>query len=57
MKSDTNMFKKFFRIALNEGLFIAPSQYEAMFLSSKHTKADLDKTVFVIKKAVKEVIG
>ena len=56
MKSDTNMFKKFFRIALNEGLFIAPSQYEAMFLSSKHTKADLDKTVFVIKKAVKEVI-
>ena len=56
MKSDTELFKKFFGIALNDGLFIAPSQYEAMFLSSKHTKADLDKTVFVIKKAVKEVI-
>ena len=56
MKSDANMFKKFFKTVLNDGLFIAPSQYEAMFLSSRHTKADLDKTVFVIKKAVKEVI-
>ncbi len=57
MKSDTGMFQKFFKTALNEGLFIAPSQYEAMFLSSGHTKADLDKTAFIIKKAVKEAVG
>ncbi|MHB8282991.1 MAG: glutamate-1-semialdehyde 2,1-aminomutase, partial [bacterium] len=38
MKSDTGLFNKFFGIALNNGLFIAPSQYEAMFLSSKHSK-------------------
>lgn len=54
MKSDANKFKKFFRTALSEGLFIAPSQYEAMFLSSRHTNPDLDKTVSIIKKAVKE---
>ncbi len=55
MKSDANLFKKFFGIALNEGLFIAPSQYEAMFLSSAHTQTDLDKTIFVIKKAIKKL--
>ncbi len=53
MKSDTEKFKKFFRLVLNEGLFIAPSQYEAMFLSSKHTKSDIDRTVSIISKAVK----
>ena len=56
MKSDTNLFKKFFSNLLNKGLFIAPSQYEAMFLSSKHTRADLDKTTGIIVKAIKETI-
>ena len=55
MKSDTNRFKDFFSSALNGGLFIAPSQYEAMFVSSKHTKADLDKTVAIISEAIKKV--
>ncbi|MFW0883523.1 glutamate-1-semialdehyde 2,1-aminomutase [Candidatus Acidulodesulfobacterium sp. H_13] len=56
MKSDAILFKKFFGIMLNEGIFIAPSQYEAMFLSSKHSKHDIDKTVLAIKKAIKEVL-
>lgn len=56
MRSNTILFKKFFGAALNGGLFIAPSQYEAMFLSSQHTRADLDKTAYVIIKAVKETI-
>ena len=54
MKSDTNRFKDFFASALNGGLFIAPSQYEAMFVSSKHTKSDLDKTVAIISEAIKK---
>lgn len=55
MKSDTNLFKKFFGNVLSEGLFIAPSQYEAMFFSSKHTKEDLDKTVLIIKIALNKL--
>jgi Glutamate-1-semialdehyde aminotransferase len=55
MKSDTNRFKDFFSSVLNGGLFIAPSQYEAMFVSSKHSKADLDKTVAIISEAIKKV--
>ena len=50
MNSDTNSFKEFFAAILNEGIFMAPSQYEAMFLSSKHTKSDLDNTVSIISK-------
>lgn len=57
MQSNTNIFKEFFGIALNEGLFLAPSQYEAMFLSSKHTKDDLDKTILIIKKAMESIFG
>jgi len=56
MKSNTGLFKKFFGASLNAGLFLAPSQYEAMFLSSKHTREDLDKTAGIIVKAVKETI-
>ncbi len=55
MQSDTNAFKKFFGMILNEGLFVAPSQYEAMFLSSRHTKDDLDKTILIIKKAIEKL--
>jgi glutamate-1-semialdehyde 2,1-aminomutase len=57
MEADTEQFKKFFRIILNEGLFTAPSQYEAMFLSSAHSKEDLDKTLSIIKKATEQVLN
>ena len=52
MQADTNAFKKFFSLTLDGGLFIAPSQYEAMFLSSRHSKPDLDRTASVISEAV-----
>jgi glutamate-1-semialdehyde 2,1-aminomutase len=56
MKSDTGRFKEFFASALNGGLFIAPSQYEAMFLSSKHTQSDLDKTIAIILESLETAL-
>ncbi|MDA8158799.1 MAG: glutamate-1-semialdehyde 2,1-aminomutase [Deltaproteobacteria bacterium] len=53
MKSDANRFKGFFASVLDAGIFMAPSQYEAMFLSSKHTTQDTDKTVSIISEAIK----
>ncbi|MCL4428221.1 MAG: glutamate-1-semialdehyde 2,1-aminomutase [Deltaproteobacteria bacterium] len=53
MKSDANRFKGFFASVLDAGIFMAPSQYEAMFLSSKHTAQDTDKTVSIISEAIK----
>ena len=55
MKSDINRFKEFFASVLNAGMFMAPSQYEAMFLSSKHTKSDIDKTVSIISEAINKI--
>jgi glutamate-1-semialdehyde 2,1-aminomutase len=45
MKSDRERFKKFFHGMLNEGIYLAPSQFEAGFISAAHTIADIEKTV------------
>ena len=55
MQSNTAKFKKFFGMLIKEGIFAAPSQYEALFLSSVHTKEDINKTIEIIKKAVKQI--
>ena len=51
--SDTDMFKKYFKYMVNNGIYIAPSQFEAMFVSSAHTDADLNRTLDVIREFVK----
>ena len=43
--SDTERFARFFRGMLERGVYLAPSQYEAIFLSLAHTDADLDYTL------------
>lgn len=42
---DLEAFKKFFHLMLDEGVYLAPSAYEAGFLSAAHTEADLDATI------------
>ncbi|MCM1257643.1 MAG: glutamate-1-semialdehyde 2,1-aminomutase [Roseburia sp.] len=39
--ADTNVFAKYARDMLSEGIYVAPSQFEAMFLSMAHTKEQL----------------
>jgi glutamate-1-semialdehyde 2,1-aminomutase len=45
MTSDRERFKRFFHGMLAEGIYLAPSQFEAGFLSTAHTEADIDRTV------------
>jgi len=45
MKSDRDRFKKFFDGMLDEGIYLAPSQFEAGFISTAHMAADIQKTV------------
>jgi glutamate-1-semialdehyde 2,1-aminomutase len=45
MQSDRERFKKYFHGMLEAGIYLAPSQFEAGFLSVAHTPADIDKTV------------
>ncbi len=50
-KSDTVAFGKFFRLLLDEGVNIAPSQFEAGFMSIAHEQDDLDRTIDAAHKA------
>jgi glutamate-1-semialdehyde 2,1-aminomutase len=45
MKSDRERFKRYFHGMLEAGVYFAPSQFEAGFLSTAHTDADIEKTV------------
>ena len=46
--SDTDAFGRYFRYMLENGIYIAPSQFEAMFISDALTDEDIDRTIAVI---------
>ncbi len=54
-KSDATAFGRFFRSLLEQGVQIAPSQFEAGFMSIAHTTTDLDKTIEAARKAFKSL--
>ncbi len=54
-KSDMIKFKKLFEVLLKNGVFIAPSQFETVFLSYEHSKDDMRKTISAYEKALKAV--
>jgi glutamate-1-semialdehyde 2,1-aminomutase len=45
MKSDRERFAKYFHGMLGQGIYIAPSQFEAGFLSTAHSAEDIEKTI------------
>jgi glutamate-1-semialdehyde 2,1-aminomutase len=46
-KSDTGAFATYFNGMLKNGVYLAPSQFEAMFVSNAHTDEDIEKTLSV----------
>ncbi len=46
--ADTALFKEYFRHMLEAGVYLAPSQFEAIFLSAAHTEKDIDFTLGVM---------
>lgn len=53
--SDLELFAKFFRALLREGVLIPPSQFEAWFLSTAHTKEDIEEALNRIERAVSSI--
>jgi glutamate-1-semialdehyde 2,1-aminomutase len=51
-KSDTAKFGKFFQAMLERGIFLPPSQYEALFVSAAHTEADIDRTLTAARESL-----
>jgi len=56
-RSDREAFKGFFWGMLDRGFYLAPSPFEALFLSSAHTEADIDDTLDATREVLGEVFG
>jgi len=54
MASDRVAFARFFHACLEEGVYFAPSQFEAGFLSLAHTQADIEQTSRIVAHALKK---
>ncbi|OGW07050.1 MAG: glutamate-1-semialdehyde-2,1-aminomutase [Nitrospinae bacterium RIFCSPLOWO2_01_FULL_39_10] len=53
--SDINRFSKYFSLMLKGGIYLAPSQFEAGFVSLAHSDSDIDMTIEVNRKSLKEI--
>lgn len=53
LHSDRSQFAKFFHGMLEAGIYLAPSQFEAGFISTAHTAADIDRTVATAAKVLR----
>ena len=51
--SDTDLFGRYFRSMIKHGVNLAPSQFEAAFMSLAHTRADIARTVEAARKSLK----
>lgn len=53
--SDSELYGKFFKAMLDEGINLAPSKYEAMYTTLMHTQEDIDETIKAIDKAYSQL--
>jgi glutamate-1-semialdehyde 2,1-aminomutase len=56
VKSDTALFGKYFNQMLTRGIYLAPAQFEAIFVSASHSYEDLDKTIKANHESLKGII-
>lgn len=53
--SDTGLYGRYFHSLLRRGIYMAPSQFEIMFLSAAHSWNDIDKTCCTIYDVAEEI--
>lgn len=56
-RSDTALFGRFFRAMLDRGVYLAPSQFEAAFISTAHTEQDIQQTIDAARECLTEIAG
>ncbi len=54
-RSDTKRYARFFREMLDRGIFLAPSQFEAAFVSAAHTSQDIDRTLAAARESLQVI--
>jgi glutamate-1-semialdehyde 2,1-aminomutase len=55
MKSDTDRYSAYFKMTLGSGIYIAPSQFECLFVSYVHTDKDIEDALAANLKALKQL--
>ncbi|PIX33014.1 MAG: glutamate-1-semialdehyde-2,1-aminomutase [Bacteroidetes bacterium CG_4_10_14_3_um_filter_31_20] len=55
MTSDKDKYAKFFHLSLEAGIYLAPSQFESMFISEAHSNEDLEKLIKANLKALEQL--
>jgi len=53
LKTDTKQFTRFFRSMLKQGIYLAPSAFESLFVSTTHSEEDLERTAGAFRKALR----
>lgn len=56
VKSDAKLYGRYFNEMLKQGVYLAPAQFEAMFISTAHTKEDLNQTIEAHYKSLKSLL-
>jgi glutamate-1-semialdehyde 2,1-aminomutase len=54
-RCNTNTYAQYFKMALESGIYLAPSQFEAGFMSAAHTAKKIDKTIEATYDALKRL--
>src|SRR5699024_2738917 len=49
-KNNIDLFKKYYQGMIEEGMFLPPSQFEGLFMSTAHTDEDIEQTIKAIDK-------
>lgn len=55
LTSNTELYGKYFHNMLDRGIYLAPAQFEALFVSTAHSKEDLDKTILAHKESLTQL--
>lgn len=53
--SNLDLFARYYQEMANEGIFLPPSQFEGMFLSTAHTDEDIEKTIEAARRAFAKI--
>jgi len=56
VKSDTELYGKYYHQMLQRGIYLAPAQFEALFVSTAHSKEDLDKTIAAHRESLTSIV-
>jgi glutamate-1-semialdehyde 2,1-aminomutase len=56
LTSDTELYGKYFNEMLSQGIYLAPAQFEAAFISTAHSDEDIEKTISAQQKAFSKIL-